>query len=72
MEKHKNDDIQARLDKIEKEIQELTNSHNEVVLALIQSRAALEILIKKGLIDAKELDKRANELLNEVRRKKAK
>ena len=72
MEKHKNDDIQARLDKIEKEIQELTNSHNEVVLALIQSRTALEILIKKGLINAKELDKRANELLNEVRRKKAK
>lgn len=61
-----------RLIKIEESILELTNSHNEVVLALIQSRAALEILIKKGLINPKELDKRANELLEQVKKQKNK
>ncbi|MDD5069011.1 MAG: hypothetical protein PHN89_05465 [Candidatus Pacebacteria bacterium] len=65
-------DTLTRIKKLEESVEELTKNHNQVVLALIPFKAALEQMMEKGLIDAKELDKRANELLNEVKRKKAK
>ena len=67
-----NNEILTRIKKLEDSVMELTNSHNEVVLALIPFKAALEMMIRDGLIDNKKLDRRANELLNEVRKQKAK
>ena len=67
MEKDKADSILTRLQKLEDTVQSLIKSNDAVVLALIPYKAALEMLIREGVIDAKALDERANELLEQFK-----
>ena len=67
MDDKKLDDILTRLQRLEDTVHSLIKSNDQVVLALIPYKVALEMLIRKGVIDAKELDKRANELLKQFK-----
>ena len=61
------DDILIKLQKLEEMFQSLVKSNDQTVLALIPYKAALEQMIRKGLIDPEELDKNANELLEQFK-----
>lgn len=60
-------EILRRLRKLEKSVNSLIKSRDQVVLALIPYKAELEQMIRDSLIKKKELDKRASELLEQCK-----
>jgi len=64
------DDMAGKIEEITRKMESLVASLHHITLSIIQFRAAVRLMIRDGLIDAKELNDQVEELLRENRSRK--